>query len=95
MDPKQIMALSDGALSEFKKIAEIGDMSASIALNDELKKLTQMGPESGLSPMMLSYVADIQKNLKFMIGTASSLHTHAKNRTGEVQNLMQEVSKLK
>ncbi|GAK30773.1 hypothetical protein WOSG25_050450 [Weissella oryzae SG25] len=88
IDAKQILSLSDSALAEMQKVA-------GIALNDELKKVTQMGTESGLSPMMLSYMADIQKNMKFMIGTMNSLHTHVKNRAGEIQNLMQEVSTLK
>ncbi|GAK31937.1 hypothetical protein WOSG25_200190 [Weissella oryzae SG25] len=95
IDAKQILSLSDAALAEMQKIASAGETPAIIALNDELKKITQMGTESGLSPMMLSYMADIQKNMKFMIGTMNSLHTHVKNRAGEIQNLIQEVSTLK
>ncbi|WP_243198124.1 hypothetical protein [Weissella diestrammenae] len=93
MVDKQVISLIENSLVELDTLKKLGELPATQQLSIELKKLNASGELEAMNPLLTTYVASIVKNVGFLLGTYNSVHTHAENRTGELQELMAQLSK--
>lgn len=95
VDVKKIQSLTEQSLTDLKTIEKLGGLEHLAALNDELKKALDGEELANISPMLPPYFADLRKNVGFMLGNYKSIQTHAINRSKELHQLQDQLSRIK
>lgn len=94
-DVKKIQSLTEQSLGDLKTIEKLGDLEHLAELSNEIKKALDSGEMEAISPMLPPYMADIRKNIGFLLGNYKSIRTHALNRSKELSGLMDQLSRIK
>ncbi|CCF27459.1 hypothetical protein [Leuconostoc citreum] len=95
VDVKKIQSLTEQSLADLKTIEKLGELEHLAQLNDELKKALDGDELANISPMFPPYFAELRKNVGFMLGNYKSIRTHAINRTKELSQLQDQLSRVK
>lgn len=88
LDKKKILQLAEASQGEMKQLGKALNVDNTIQLAETIKSGRESEEElMAINPMLPSYLADIQKNLNFMLRTVGSVRTHVNNRSKELSGL--------
>ncbi|QIL49917.1 hypothetical protein G7084_00395 [Weissella coleopterorum] len=91
IDTKKLAGMGEAALVELKTLMSLSELPAINAFRAELKNIDE-SELFAVSPMLPEYVESTTKNMRFLVGNYNSTITHAKNRSGEVEVLMAQLT---
>lgn len=94
-DVKKIQSLTEQSLADLKTIEKLGGLEHLAELSEELKKALDSEELTTISPMLPPYFAELRKNVGFMLGNYKSIQTHAINRSKELHQLQDQLSRIK
>lgn len=94
-DVKKVQSLSEQSIADLKTIEKLGDLEHLSQLSDELKRILADDNLEEISPMLPPYIAEIRKNIGFLLGNYKSIRTHAINRDKELNSLLDQLSRIK